>query len=549
MKYVKTTPAKLALILVTAIALSVMSVAIAAVGLAYEAGFYRGKGLGGGPADNSTVYFLAKQVYELRELWVPIGFMAGFIALLGLILLVMAAGRRWDTDALCPGPLGRLPIDGTLALLSIWDGLLGAVTVFVLGNTLPPGILGLKTGAVYVVFAGLLIFSATILALLAWVVQLKEHTVIRRLLLVRAAKLFWRLLLIIWDLMKKMLSGFGRTAKNGAEGLLQRLSVLKRALVIFALFNFVKLIVYSTGDMEPILAAWFMGSLVELALLIILARQVQSLRDAGRALAAGDTGCQLDEDRLFGLLREHGRDLNHISDGIHQAVEEQLKSERMKTELITNVSHDLKTPLTSLINYADLLGREDSDNPRIREYAQVVLRQSDRLKRLIEDLVEASKASSGSLDVELMACDARNFLTQAAGEYEDRLEAARLKLVVKNAEKPVPIMADGRRMFRVFDNLMNNICKYAMPDTRVYLILEEQGDEAVISFKNISRAPLDMGPGELLQRFVRGDRARSTEGNGLGLSIAESLTLLQGGSLSLEIDGDLFKVVLKFERI
>ena len=228
------------------------------------------------------------------------------------------------------------------------------------------------------------------------------------------------------------------------------------------------------------------------------------------------------------------------------AVDERMKSERMKTELITNVSHDIKTPLTSIINYASLIGKEECENEKIKEYSEVLVRQSDKLKRLIEDLVEASKASTGNLDVFLTPCDASVFLEQAAGEYEEKMKEAELTLITKKSDKKIMIMADGRRMWRIFDNLMNNICKYAQPGTRVYMTLEESDGHAVISFKNTSREELDMSEEELMERFTRGDASRNTEGNGLGLSIARSMAELQNGTLHLSIDGDLFKTVLTF---
>ena len=231
------------------------------------------------------------------------------------------------------------------------------------------------------------------------------------------------------------------------------------------------------------------------------------------------------------------------------AVDQRMRSERMKTELITNVSHDIKTPLTSIINYADLIGKEPPNSEKIPEYAAVLTRQSERLKRLIEDLVEASKASTGNLEVNLAPCQPGVLLTQAAGEYEQKLKDAGLDLVTRQPETAVTILADGRRLWRVFDNLMNNICKYAQRGTRVYLTLEERDGQAVISFKNTSRAPLDIPAEELLERFVRGDAARGGEGNGLGLSIARSLTELQKGTLELTVDGDLFKVVLRFSEL
>ena len=243
---------------------------------------------------------------------------------------------------------------------------------------------------------------------------------------------------------------------------------------------------------------------------------------------------------------EYSQKLTNIGQGMEKALETQMKGERMKIDLITNVSHDLKTPLTSIINYASLISAEPSENEKITEYAKVLVRQSDRLKRLIEDLVEASQASTGNLEVHLAPCDAGVFIEQASGEYEEKLEKAGLTLVTSKPEQEVRIMADGRRMWRVFDNLMNNICKYAQSGTRVYLMLELIDGQAVVSFKNISKDPLNISAEELMERFVRGDASRNTEGNGLGLSIARSMTELQGGRMTLSVDGDLFKAMLSF---
>ena len=223
-----------------------------------------------------------------------------------------------------------------------------------------------------------------------------------------------------------------------------------------------------------------------------------------------------------------------------------MKSEHFRTELITNVSHDIKTPLTSIINYVDLLEKEEIDNEKAREYLEVLSRQSARLKKLIEDLMEASKASTGNVAVNWERCQLNVLLDQCAGEYAEKLKAAQLELVVTKPAEPVVILADGRHMWRVFDNLLNNICKYALAGTRVYLNLEQAKGKAVVTFRNISASQLNISGDELMERFVRGDSSRSTEGSGLGLSIARSLVQLQKGQLALTVDGDLFKVTLQF---
>lgn len=299
-------------------------------------------------------------------------------------------------------------------------------------------------------------------------------------------------------------------------------------------------------DVDMLIVTWVLLHGAMFAGVMYLALILRRLQKGGDALASGDLGYQVDTKGMLPTFKTHAENLSRIGEGMTAAVEQRLKSERMKTELITNVSHDIKTPLTSIINYSDLIGKEQTENEKITEYAEVLHRQSERLKRLIDDLVEASKASTGNLDVLLAPCEVGVLLSQAAGEYEQRFEQCSLTLVTKQSEQPVKIMADGRRLWRVVDNLMNNICKYAMPGTRVYLTLEQIGNEAVISFKNTSREPLDLSADELMERFVRGDTARNSEGNGLGLAIARSLTQLQNGTLELTVDGDLFKAVLRF---
>lgn len=231
----------------------------------------------------------------------------------------------------------------------------------------------------------------------------------------------------------------------------------------------------------------------------------------------------------------------HITTGLTDAVTKQVKSERLRTDLITNVSHDLKTPLTSIINYVDLLKREDIANPRVQEYLRVLEQKSERLKTLTEDLVEASKASSGNVTMEFMDLNYGEILQQALGEFEDKLNAARLTVVETLPAEPVWILSDGRHLWRVIENLLNNCCKYALRNSRVYVDLYTEEEHAICTIKNISESPLNISPEELTERFVRGDVSRSTEGSGLGLSIAKSLTKLMKGELRIEIDGDLYK--------
>jgi signal transduction histidine kinase len=309
------------------------------------------------------------------------------------------------------------------------------------------------------------------------------------------------------------------------------------------------IILLTAYRLEMQLLIWFFGKLLLVPLILFIIIQMEKLQTGSQKIASGDLDYRVDTRRMFWEFKKHGENLNNISLGMSRAVDERMKSERFKTELITNVSHDIKTPLTSIINYVDLLNREDLPDGTIKEYVGVLVRQSSRLKKLIDDLVEASKASTGNIVVNSTRTEIGVLLTQAAGEYEERLRSNELELIQNQPEEEVYIMADGRLLWRVFDNLMNNICKYSQPGTRVYLDLEKVNGEVVITFKNISRNPLNISSEELLERFVRGDSARSTEGSGLGLSIAKSLVELQGGKLDLAIDGDLFKVILKFKTV
>jgi len=293
---------------------------------------------------------------------------------------------------------------------------------------------------------------------------------------------------------------------------------------------------------------WVCLKLLVLGALCFIVYQMRLLQTAGKELAEGNMDCTVDTRYMYGELKAHGKNLNSITDGMQRAIQEKMKSEHLKTELITNVSHDIKTPLTSIINYVDLLKKEPIASDSAREYLDVLDRQSARLKKLIEDLIEASKASTGNLPVSLEDTDLNVLLTQAAGEYESRLAQSRLEMVWELSEQSPHISADGKLLWRVFDNLFNNICKYALEGTRVYLSTMVKDGRAVVAMKNISRCALNISSDELMERFVRGDSSRNTEGSGLGLSIAKSLTELQKGSFSIDIDGDLFKVSVSFPK-
>ena len=285
-----------------------------------------------------------------------------------------------------------------------------------------------------------------------------------------------------------------------------------------------------------------------LYLLLNMIRQMRTLSAAGQAMANGDLSYCVDTSDMKREFREHGENLNSIGRGMAIAVNERMKSERFKTELITNVSHDLKTPLTSIVTYIDLLQKEDIQDEKAKEYIDTIARQSKKLKKLTEDLIDASKASSGALNVNMERVNISELLRQSSAEYGERMEAVNITPVVNMPEEDIYVRADGRLLWRVVENLLQNICKHGMPGTRAYLEARTENGRAVVSFKNISQQQLNIPVEELLERFVQGDESRSRGGSGLGLSIAESLTELMKGKLKLSLDGDLFKVELWFDE-
>ena len=450
--------------------------------------------------------------------------LAGASLLLGVLLFVFlmsAAGHRDETDAVAATFVEKIPWDVLTAILG--SGIIALL--YAIGEAFAFDVPSLIVCAIAFLLAGLLL----LLWCMSTAVRLKLGTLVK-------GCLVYRLLRWCGKLVKAAFRALGK------------LPLIWKAAVGAAGLAFVDLLwrmgFQRDGDM-----LFFGGLLLWLligAVTCYAALAFRRLRLGAKRIAAGDEGASVDTKRLVWDFRDHAEDLNHIRAGLNRAVDERMKSERLKTELITNVSHDIKTPLTSIVSYVDLLSKEELENEKAAEYIEVLQRQSARLKKLIDDLMEASKASTGNLPVEKTRCELGVLLEQTAGEYAERLEQAGLTLVTEKPAEPVAVMADGRHLWRIFDNLMSNVCKYALRGTRVYLTLAREGETAAVTFRNISRERLGVDGQELTERFVRGDSARSTEGSGLGLAIAQSLAELQGASLAVTVDGDLFKVTLRF---
>ena len=303
----------------------------------------------------------------------------------------------------------------------------------------------------------------------------------------------------------------------------------------------------SDGGIFFVLAVFVIAGGVLFA--VWIGTQLKKIKLGGEAIADGDLDYRTDESKLLPELKSHAENLNRAATGLSKAVDDRMKSERFKTELITNVSHDLKTPLTSIVSYVDLLKKENIENETALEYIEVLDRQSAKLKKLTEDLVEASKASSGAVAVNKETLNIGELINQSVGEFTEKLEAAEIIPVVNIPEEDITLNTDGRLLWRVFDNLIQNIIKYAQPGTRAYFDLKKEGESAVLTIRNISKEQLNVSAEELLERFIRGDASRSSEGNGLGLSIAKSLIEVCGGRFELTLDGDLFKVTVTFDEV
>lgn len=448
---------------------------------------------------------------------------SGLVGLAALAYLTWSAGRRREEAGIALGWLeGHVPTDGLVVLAC-------AVLLFAFC------LLDQMQDHIYVSPLNLLLMAGSLaLLLVAWL------SLVRR----AKAKVLGEGLLL------RRLGSPGRGLVRAGHWLVDKLPLVWQAGLVFlvsAALEALWIVMMLCGN--NVLILWILLKAVEAAGILWLVLAMRRLEEGGRALAAGDLDHQIDLDHLPGAFAAHARDLNNMRAAIQTAVEEQMKSERMQTELITNVSHDIKTPLTSIVNYVDLLKKQPMPTEEAREYVAVLDRQAAKLKKLTEDLVEAAKASTGSMAVNVQPTDVNVLLTQSAGEYQERLQSRGLTLLLTPAQEVPVISADGRLLWRVFENLLSNVYKYALPGTRVYLTCQATEKQVTVTCRNISAEPLNLSADELMERFVRGDASRHTEGSGLGLSIARSLTRLQQGQFDLAIDGDLFKVTLTFPRL
>lgn len=468
--------------------------------------------------------------YSNRYLIIAIALVSVIASIILFIYLMCAAGRRKGEENIILGGVDKIPFDILLAFVII----ISSVTFAAFFDS--TGVSD-SIGAIIVISATTII--NTLLAVLLFMSFAARYK----------AGGWWKNT-ITYMVLRFCIRLVGGICK-GMISFARNISILWKAILGFIIVSFAELFIMSiTYDNGGLLFLfWLLEKLILIPVILLLILNLRKLQVGGQKIAEGDLNYKIDTRHMFWDFKRHGENLNSIGNGMAKAVNERLKSEKFKTELITNVSHDIKTPLTSIINYVDLLKKEVTEEGTIKEYIDVLDRQSARLKKLTDDIVEASKASTGNMSVNMERTEVGLLLEQAVGEYEEKIKGSGLELILTKPEKEIFIMADGRLLWRVFDNLLSNICKYSHPGTRAYLNLEINNGEAVIIFRNVSKYPLNISSEELFERFVRGDSSRNTEGSGLGLSIAKSLTELQKGKMEIYIDGDLFKVILKFNTI
>ena len=469
----------------------------------------------------SRSVMLANKLVSLQKYLLPIAITALCIAIALFVFLLCAAGHKAGVEGIRLNWVDRIPFDLYLAILvglfcgsvAFWDAFSYNSTV----RLILAAALGLVWAFLWL--SPVLSFAARAKAGSWW-----KNTVIFYVL-----RFLWRALCKI---------------SRGIRYVCLHLPMVWRTVLVCAGITVLELFFLASAYLA--LPFWFVEKLLLIPLVLLAAINLRRLQKGGEAIAEGDMTYRVNTRHLLPAFRRHGENLNSIGTGMQKAVEVQMRSERMKAELITNVSHDIKTPLTSIVNYVDLLKTAGLDSPQAPEYLEVLDRQSARLKKLTEDLIEASKASTGNITVHAERTDVNVLVAQAAGEYEEKFKARALEPVLDFWVQEPCVWADGRLLWRVLDNLMSNICKYSLEHTRVYVQTQAQDGRLTVTFKNISKEPLNVSAEELMERFVRGDASRNTEGSGLGLSIARSLTELMGGSFALAIDGDLFKAQVSF---
>lgn len=451
--------------------------------------------------ESKNFIYYAKILFDMRYAFTAIAITAMILMIVTFVFLISAAGHRKGTDEIVPSFIDRIPIDlFVVIIIAVFAGLFDMMR---------------WSDEIFIILLLFALYFTVILFIMSFAVRCKSRTLIKNSLIYYIIYLSYlgiKTIPLIW---------------RAAVG-----------IVGFLLINlfFVAIEWYAVNVILVLLAVSYV---------YYYAYSMYKIKVGTDKISSGDINYKIDTSLMLFDLKTIGEGLNNISSGLKNAVDERLKSEHFKSELITNVSHDLKTPLTSIINYVDLLKKEEIDNEAATEYIEVLDRQSNKLKKLTEDLIDASKASTGNVNMNITEVDIIELLGQSIGEYAEKFQSVGIEPILNlYGIETFKIKSDGRLLWRIFDNLLNNIHKYAMNNTRVYIDCTIVGESVMIGIKNISRDPLNMASDELMERFIRGDSSRTTEGSGLGLSISRSLTEILGGTFNIFIDGDLFKAVI-----
>ena len=459
------------------------------------------------------VYDVTKELYKVS---VPLFIISGIILVFGVISVIAGIGRSGKNNKINLNWYDKVPLE-IVTILYFLGILLNVAIVADLSYS------GILYSIIICIIDFILFYIFSIITLETIVKRIKTKTLLKS--------------TIIYFICHEIKKAYvNRKVTTKVILLFLAFSIILFTLVALAMDSafFVLILI---GYLFAVL--WF---------LIQAAIKFNKVREAVKSIYEGNTNIRLNETEMKGVLKELTIYINDIAGGLSNAINQSLKSERLKTELITNVSHDIKTPLTSIINYVDLLKKEKMPNEKCTEYLMILENKSQRLKKLTEDLIEASKASSGNIKLNIERINVNELVKQISGEFEDRFKAKGLEEILTLPEEEIFINADGRYMYRVLENIYSNAAKYALENTRVYMDIIPKQKTVVIQMKNVSKEKLNISVDELMQRFVRGEASRNTEGSGLGLSIANSLTELQGGKFHIYLDGDLFKVTIGFEK-
>lgn len=478
-----------------------------------------------------------KHLYNLAQDLVVFFLVLGIISIIGImtcsIFLILSAGCSREQEGITLTKFDYLYTEIGLGFCIA----IGVISVYIVNDKVWNGNLNRITTNILLGIEALFLYFLFIFSMASFIRRIKVHTIWKNSLLLNGAKFLKRIC---------------RKIGKGIRQVYDRRKVTTKIIIIFVtaiigLAGLEAVIIFNHGIWKLLFSGCYLFLIISI-LLWLLRGGIQNAKlvEGAERIADGDLNYKISVNDFKGSNERLAKAINRICDGLSMAVEQSIKDERMKTDLITNVSHDIKTPLTSIINYVNLLKREPIQDEKILSYIEVLDSKSQRLKNLTDDLVEASKLSSGNVVLTIEKIDLVELVNQTNGEFSEKFDAKNLVIVSSLPEKSVFVEADGRRLWRVLENLYNNVAKYAMENTRVYVTVEQV--EGYVSFvmKNISASPLNINSEELTERFIRGDVSRSTEGSGLGLSIAKTLTELMQGKFQIYLDGDLFRVTLTF---